>query len=75
MPAVAVSLSAVIRHANRLLKPDRFRDYEGAVKVLKELRAQEVDARSIRILDDFIQRLTQRAAERLPKDQEGGKQP
>jgi tetratricopeptide (TPR) repeat protein len=50
-------------------------DYEGAVKVLKELRAQEVDARSISVLDDFIQRLTQRAEGRLPKDQGGGKQP
>ena len=50
-------------------------DYEGAIEVLKELRAQEVDARSIRILDDFIQRLTQRAEEGLPKDQGGGKQP
>ena len=50
-------------------------DYEGAVGVLKELRTQEVDARSIRILDDFIQRLAQRAEERLQKDQGGGKQP
>jgi len=50
-------------------------DYEGAVGVLKELRAQEVDDRSIRILDDFIQRLAQRAEERLQKDQGGGKQP
>ncbi len=50
-------------------------DYEGAVGVLKELRAQEVDARSIRILDDFIQRLAQRAEERLQKDRGGGKQP
>ncbi len=50
-------------------------DYEGAVKVLQELRAQEVDPRSIGVLDDFIQRLTQRAAERLPKDQSGGNQP
>ena len=50
-------------------------DYEGAVGVLKELRTQEADPRSIRILDDFIQRLTQRAEGRLLKDQGGGKQP
>lgn len=50
-------------------------DYEGAVGVLKELRTQEADPRSIRMLDDLIQRLTQRAAGSLPQDQGGGKQP
>ncbi|MFP3868719.1 MAG: tetratricopeptide repeat protein [Desulfobacteraceae bacterium] len=38
-------------------------DYRGAVAVLKELRTREVDPRTLRILDDFIQRLAQRAAE------------
>lgn len=36
-------------------------DYEGAVGVLQDLRAQEVDERAIRILDEFIHRLKSRA--------------
>jgi tetratricopeptide (TPR) repeat protein len=50
-------------------------DYQGAIGVLQELRTQEVDPRSLRILDEFIQRLAQRAAEQGQKDQSGVKQP
>jgi cytochrome c-type biogenesis protein CcmH/NrfG len=49
-------------------------DYEGAVSVLKDLRAQETDERSISILDDFIDRIQARG-QAGPKAQEGGKQP
>ena len=35
-------------------------DYEGAIGVWKELRAREVDERSIRVLNEFIDRLQSR---------------
>jgi cytochrome c-type biogenesis protein CcmH/NrfG len=47
-------------------------DYEGAVSVLKDLRAQETDHRSIRILDEFIDRIQSRG-KASPKAKEGGK--
>jgi cytochrome c-type biogenesis protein CcmH/NrfG len=50
------------------------RDYEGAVGVLQELRAQEADAQAISIIDDFINRIQARG-QAFPKAQEGGKQP
>jgi cytochrome c-type biogenesis protein CcmH/NrfG len=42
-------------------------DYEGAVRVLKDLRAREVDERSIRILDDFIKRIQSRGKNSPPR--------
>ena len=38
-------------------------DFEGAVKTLQDLRMQETDPRTIRILDDFILKLEKRAAD------------
>lgn len=44
-------------------------DYEGAVKTLQDLRAQETDPRSIRILDDFIHKIEMRAADKMQENQ------
>jgi cytochrome c-type biogenesis protein CcmH/NrfG len=46
-------------------------DYQGAVSVLQTLRAQEEDERSIRMLDEFIQRLQART-KASPTNKEGG---
>ena len=37
-------------------------EYEGAVKTLQDLRAQETDQRVVRILDNFIHKIEMRAA-------------
>jgi cytochrome c-type biogenesis protein CcmH/NrfG len=44
-------------------------DYEGAVKTLQDLRAQENDPRATRILDDFIHKIEMRAADTMPENQ------
>ena len=49
-------------------------DYQGAIKVLQTLRAQETDEHAIGILDGFIQRLQARA-NASPTDKDGGHQP
>jgi cytochrome c-type biogenesis protein CcmH/NrfG len=46
-------------------------DYQGAVKVLQTLRAQETNERSLAKLDEFIKRLQARA-QAPPTDKEGG---
>jgi tetratricopeptide (TPR) repeat protein len=48
------------------------RDYQGAVRVLQTLRAQERDEHAIAILDKFIKRLQARA-QASPADKEGGR--
>jgi cytochrome c-type biogenesis protein CcmH/NrfG len=45
-------------------------DYQGAIKVLQTLRAQETDERAIGILDGFIKRLQARA--NAPATDQGG---
>ena len=47
-------------------------DYEGAVKVLQTLRAQETDERAIAMLDKFIKRLQARV-QAPPTDKPGGR--
>ncbi len=47
-------------------------DYQGAVKVLQTLRAQETDERALSMLDKFIKRLQARA-QASPADKEGGR--
>ena len=47
-------------------------DYQGAVKVLQTLRAQETNERAIAKLDEFIKRLQARA-QASPTDKEGGR--
>ncbi|MCX5888481.1 MAG: tetratricopeptide repeat protein [Deltaproteobacteria bacterium] len=46
-------------------------DYQGAVKVLQTLRAQETDERALAKLDEFIKRLQARA-QASPAGKEGG---
>jgi tetratricopeptide (TPR) repeat protein len=47
-------------------------DYQGAVKALQTLRAQETNERTIAKLDEFIKRLQARA-QASPTDKEGGR--
>jgi cytochrome c-type biogenesis protein CcmH/NrfG len=47
-------------------------DYQGAVKVLQTLRAQETDARALAMLDKFIKRLQARA-QAAPAEKGGGR--
>jgi len=44
-------------------------DYEDAVKTLQDLRAQETDPRSLRILDDFIHKIKMRAGDTKQENQ------
>lgn len=44
-------------------------DYEGAVKTLQDLLAQETDPRTIRILEDFIHKLEVRTADSMRENQ------
>ena len=44
-------------------------DYEGAVKTLQDLRTQETDPRSLRILDDFIHKIKMRAGDTKQENQ------
>ena len=47
-------------------------EYEGAVKTLQDLRAQETDQRVVRILDNFIHKIEMRAAEIKQESQSTG---
>jgi cytochrome c-type biogenesis protein CcmH/NrfG len=47
-------------------------DYQGAVKALQTLRAQETNERAITRIDEFIKRLQARA-QASPTDKEGGR--
>ena len=49
-------------------------DYQGAIKVLQTLRAQETDEHALGILEGFIKRLQARA-NAFPTDKDGGHQP
>jgi cytochrome c-type biogenesis protein CcmH/NrfG len=50
-------------------------DYEGAIDILKRLRQEETDERSVQILDGFISQLEKRSQEAGGTPSEGTKEP